>query len=168
MRGRRRHEYHCAFSAPLLRLSNIIPSTARHSAFRLSIDVQRGHIVCLLGRQCQRQSTTMKIILGLETALGRTDLRRCSRSVLTTPQDRSARHSSGAGGAPAVRGYERERKHPDGASCNDSGEVAGSRPVLRYFPNSGNGFRTRGSLSGGEQQIGRHGPPESRPRMIVM
>ena len=53
-------------SGPLLRLSNINTFYGQAQVhFDLSIDVQRGHIVCLLGGNASGKSTTMKIILGL-------------------------------------------------------------------------------------------------------
>ena len=91
-------------SGPLLRLSNINTFYGQAQVhFDLSIDVQRGHIVCLLGGNASGKSTTMKIIL-----------RRRLDARSDHAADRSARHRVRAGGAPAVRGHEREGKHPDG------------------------------------------------------
>src|SRR5205814_5239767 len=53
-------------SEPLLRLSNINTFYGQAQVhFDLSIDVPRGHIVCLLGGNASGKSTTMKVILGL-------------------------------------------------------------------------------------------------------
>ena len=50
---------------PLLRLSNVNTFYGQAQVhFDLSIEVQRGHIVCLLGGNASGKSTTMKIILG--------------------------------------------------------------------------------------------------------
>ena len=66
MRGRQRHERRSSFAGPLLRLSSINTFYGQAQVhFDLSIDVQRGHIVCLLGGNASGKSTTMKIILGL-------------------------------------------------------------------------------------------------------
>ena len=53
-------------SEPLLRLSKVNTFYGQAQVhFDLSIDVPRGHIVCLLGGNASGKSTTMKIILGL-------------------------------------------------------------------------------------------------------
>src|SRR5947207_6539308 len=53
-------------SGPLLRLSNINTFYGQAQVhFDLSIEVPRGHIVCLLGGNASGKSTTMKVILGL-------------------------------------------------------------------------------------------------------
>src|SRR6516164_10489739 len=53
-------------SQPILRLSNVNTFYGRAQVhFDLSIEVPRGHIVCLLGGNASGKSTTMKIILGL-------------------------------------------------------------------------------------------------------
>src|SRR5215475_6574377 len=53
-------------NAPILRLSGVNTFYGQAQVhFDLSIDVPRGHIVCLLGGNASGKSTTMKIILGL-------------------------------------------------------------------------------------------------------
>jgi len=75
-------------SAPLLRLSNINTFYGQAQVhFDLSIDVQRGHIVCLLGGNASGKSTTMKIILGLvRPRSGQLTFDGASTLGLTTPQ----------------------------------------------------------------------------------
>src|SRR5437879_6444543 len=75
-------------SGPLLRLSNINTFYGQAQVhFDLSIDVQRGHIVCLLGGNASGKSTTMKIILGLvRPRSGELTFDGASTLGLTTPQ----------------------------------------------------------------------------------
>ena len=55
-----------ASSEPILRLSDINTFYGQAQVhFDLSLDVPRGHIVCLLGGNASGKSTTMKTILGL-------------------------------------------------------------------------------------------------------
>src|SRR6266481_7863175 len=73
---------------PLLRLSNINTFYGQARVrFALSIDVPRGHIVCLLGGNASGKSTTMKIILGLvRPRSGELTFDGASTLGLTTPQ----------------------------------------------------------------------------------
>src|SRR4029078_7206069 len=75
-------------SGPLLRLSNINTFYGQAQVhFDLSIDVQRGHIVCLLGGNASGNATTMKIILGLvRPRSGELTFDGASTLGLTTPQ----------------------------------------------------------------------------------
>ena len=77
-----------ASSEPLLRLSNINTFYGQAQVhFDLSIDVPRGHIVCLLGGNASGKSTTMKIILGLvRPRSGELVFDGASMLGLTTPQ----------------------------------------------------------------------------------
>ena len=57
-------------SDPLLRLSNINTFYGQSQVhFDLSIDVPRGHIVCLLGGNASGKSTTMKVLTGFLPAI---------------------------------------------------------------------------------------------------
>src|SRR6516164_729052 len=75
-------------SQPILRLSNINTFYGQAQVhFDLSIDVPRGHIVCLLGGNASGKSTTMKIILGLvRPRSGNVIFDGASLRGLTTPQ----------------------------------------------------------------------------------
>src|SRR5205807_3714701 len=75
-------------SDPLLRLSSINTFYGQAQVhFDLSIDVQRGHIACLLGGNASGKSTTMKIILGLvRPRSGELSFDGASMLGLTTPQ----------------------------------------------------------------------------------
>ena len=75
-------------AAPLLRLSGINTFYGEAQVhFDLSIEVPRGHIVCLLGGNASGKSTTMKIILGLvRPRAGEVIFDGVSTLGLTTPQ----------------------------------------------------------------------------------
>ena len=75
-------------SEPLLALSNVNTFYGQAQVhFDLSIDVPRGHIVCLLGGNASGKSTTMKIILGLvKPRSGDVTFDGASLLGLTTPQ----------------------------------------------------------------------------------
>ena len=145
-------------SGPLLRLSNINTFYGPMQVhFDLSIDVQRGQIVCLLGGNASGKSTTMKIILGLvQPRSGDVTFDGASIAGLPTPQI----VRRGIGSVPEARrlfgGHDRARKHADGrlraqrqrrsrqGSRTDAGAVSQARA---------NGFTTRRHASGGEQQM---------------
>src|SRR5215475_4234647 len=73
---------------PLLQLSEINTYYGQAQVhFDLSIEVARGHIVCLLGGNASGKSTTMKIILGLvQPRSGEVIFDGASTIGLTTPQ----------------------------------------------------------------------------------
>jgi branched-chain amino acid transport system ATP-binding protein len=73
---------------PILRLSNVNTFYGQAQVhFDLSIEVPRGHIVCLLGGNASGKSTTMKIILGLvRPRSGEVTFDGASTLGLTTPQ----------------------------------------------------------------------------------
>ena len=161
-------------SNPLLRLSNINTFYGQAQVhFDLSIEVQRGHIVCLLGGNASGKSTTMKIILGLvRPRSGELTFDGASTLGLTTPQI----VRRGIASVPEARRLfadmsVRENILMGAFVCNDSVEVANDlERMLVLFPKLGQRLSQRaGSLSGGEQQmVAMARALMSRPRMIVM
>jgi len=161
-------------SGPLLRLSNINTFYGQAQVhFDLSIDVQRGHIVCLLGGNASGKSTTMKIILGLvRPRSGELTFDGASTLGLTTPQI----VRRGIASVPEARRLfadmsVRENILMGAFVRNDSAEVANDlERMLALFPKLGQRLSQRaGSLSGGEQQmVAMARALMSRPRMIVM
>ena len=73
---------------PILKLSDINTFYGQAQVhFDLSIEVPRGHIVCLLGGNASGKSTTMKIILGLlRPRSGEVSFDGASTLDLSTPQ----------------------------------------------------------------------------------
>ena len=159
---------------PILRLSNINTFYGQAQVhFDLSIDVPRGHIVCLLGGNASGKSTTMKIILGLvRPRSGEVIFNGDSTLGLTTPQI----VRRGIGSVPEARRLfadmsVRENILMGAFVRNDSAEIARDlERVLALFPKLGERLWQRaGSLSGGEQQmVAMARALMSRPRMIVM
>ncbi len=161
-------------SEPLLRLSNVNTFYGQAQVhFDLSIDVPRGHIVCLLGGNASGKSTTMKIILGLvKPRSGDLIFDGTSMIGLTTPQI----VRRGIASVPEARRLfadmsVRENILMGAFVRNDSAEIARDlERVLALFPKLGQRLSQRaGSLSGGEQQmVAMARALMSRPRMIVM
>ena len=161
-------------SGPLLRLSNINTFYGQAQVhFDLSIDVQRGHVVCLLGGNASGKSTTMKIILGLvRPRSGELTFDGASTLGLTTPQI----VRRGIASVPEARRLfadmsVRENILMGAFVRHDSGEVANDlERMLALFPKLGQRLSQRaGSLSGGEQQmVAMARALMSRPRLIVM
>ena len=161
-------------SEPLLRLSNVNTFYGQAQVhFDLSIDVPRGHIVCLLGGNASGKSTTMKIILGLvKPRSGDLIFDGASMIGLTTPQI----VRRGIASVPEARRLfadmsVRENVLMGAFVRNDSAEIARDlERVLGLFPKLGQRLSQRaGSLSGGEQQmVAMARALMSRPRMIVM
>jgi branched-chain amino acid transport system ATP-binding protein len=161
-------------SEPILRLSNI--NTFYDQAqvhFDLSIDVSRGHIVCLLGGNASGKSTTMKVILGLvRPRSGEATFDGASMLGLTTPQI----VRRGIASVPEARRLfadmnVRENILMGAYVRSDRGEIASDlERLLALFPKLGQRLSQRaGSLSGGEQQmVAMARALMSRPRMIVM
>src|SRR5258708_38773441 len=124
---------------PLLRLSSINTFYGQAQVhFDLSIDVQRGHIVCLLGGNASGKSTTMKIILGLvRPRSGELTFDGASTLGLTTPQI----VRRGIASVPEARRLfadmsVRENILMGAFVRNDSAEVANDlERVLALFPN---------------------------------
>ncbi len=159
---------------PILRLVEINTFYGQAQVhFDLSIDVTRGHIVCLLGGNASGKSTTMKIILGLvRPRSGEVIFDGASLRGLTTPQI----VRRGIASVPEARRLfadmsVRENILMGAYVRNDSGEVAKDlERVLTLFPKLAERLSQRaGSLSGGEQQmVAMARALMSRPRMIVM
>src|ERR1700761_4932070 len=161
-------------SEPILRLSNINTFYGEAQVhFDLSVDVPRGHIVCLLGGNASGKSTTMKIILGLvRPRSGEVMFDGVSTLGLTTPQI----VRRGIASVPEARRLFSDMSVKENVMMgafvrNDSSEVARDlERMLALFPKLGQRLSQRaGSLSGGEQQmVAMARALMSRPRMIVM
>jgi branched-chain amino acid transport system ATP-binding protein len=161
-------------ATPLLQLTGINTFYGQAQVhFDLSIEVPRGHIVCLLGGNASGKSTTMKVILGLVRPRSG-DVRFDGGSMLglTTPQIIRL----GIASVPEARRLfadmsVRENVLMGAFVRNDSAEVARDlERMLALFPRLGQRLSQRaGSLSGGEQQmVAMARALMSRPRMIVM
>ena len=159
---------------PLLQLSGINTFYGQAQVhFDLSIEVPRGHIVCLLGGNASGKSTTMKVILGLvRPRSGEVIFDGASMLGLTTPQI----VRRGIASVPEARRLfadmsVRENVLMGAFVRNDSGEIARDFDrMLTLFPRLGQRLSQRaGSLSGGEQQmVAMARALMSRPRIIVM
>jgi branched-chain amino acid transport system ATP-binding protein len=158
----------------ILRLSDINTFYGQAQVhFDLSIEVPRGHIVCLLGGNASGKSTTMKIILGLvRPRSGEVTFDGASMLGLTTPQI----VRRGIASVPEARRLfadmsVRENILMGAFVRNDSSEIARDlERLLALFPKLGQRLSQRaGSLSGGEQQmVAMARALMSRPRLIVM
>jgi branched-chain amino acid transport system ATP-binding protein len=161
-------------ATPLLQLTGINTFYGQAQVhFDLSIEVPRGHIVCLLGGNASGKSTTMKVILGLvRPRSGEVRFDGGSMLGLTTPQIVRL----GIASVPEARRLfadmsVRENVVMGAFVRNDSAEVARDlERMLALFPRLGQRLSQRaGSLSGGEQQmVAMARALMSRPRMIVM
>jgi branched-chain amino acid transport system ATP-binding protein len=159
---------------PILRLSDINTFYGQAQVhFDLTIEVPRGHIVCLLGGNASGKSTTMKVILGLvKPRSGDVIFDGTSLGGLTTPQI----VRRGIASVPEARRLfadmsVRENILMGAYVRSDSAEVARDLDrVLTLFPKLAERLAQRaGSLSGGEQQmVAMARALMSRPRMIVM
>ena len=159
---------------PILRLSKVNTFYGQAQVhFDLSIEVPRGHIVCLLGGNASGKSTTMKIILGLvRPRSGEVTFDGASMLGLTTPQI----VRRGIASVPEARRLfadmsVRENILMGAFVRNDSSEIARDlERLLALFPKLGQRLSQRaGSLSGGEQQmVAMARALMSRPRLIVM
>src|SRR6516162_2133739 len=161
-------------AAPLLQLTGINTFYGEAQVhFDLSIEVPRGHIVCLLGGNASGKSTTMKIILGLvRPRSGEVFFDGASMLGLATPQI----VRRGIASVPEARRLfadmsVRENILMGAFVRNDSAEVARDLDrLLALFLKLGQRLSQRaGSLSGGEQQmVAMARALMSRPRLIVM
>ena len=141
--------------------------------FDLSLQVGRGHIVCLLGGNASGKSTTMKIILGLvKPRSGEVTFDGASLIGLSTPQI----VRRGIASVPEARRLFADMSVREnilmGAFVRNDREAIGQDldKMLTLFPKLGQRLSQRaGSLSGGEQQmVAMARALMSRPRMIVM
>ena len=161
-------------ATPLLQLSGINTFYGQAQVhFDLSIEVPRGHIVCLLGGNASGKSTTMKVILGLvRPRSGEVIFDGASMLGLTTPQI----VRRGIASVPEARRLfadmsVRENVLMGAFVRNNGGEIARDFDrVLTLFPRLGQRLSQRaGSLSGGEQQmVAMARALMRRPRIIVM
>jgi branched-chain amino acid transport system ATP-binding protein len=161
-------------AAPLLQMSGINTFYGQAQVhFDLSIEVPRGHIVCLLGGNASGKSTTMKVILGLvRPRSGEVVFDGDSMLDLTTPQI----VRRGIASVPEARRLfadmsVRENVLMGAFVRNDGADVARDlERMLALFPKLGQRLSQRaGSLSGGEQQmVAMARALMSRPRLIVM
>jgi len=159
---------------PILRLSDINTFYGQAQVhFDLTVEVPRGHIVCLLGGNASGKSTTMKIILGLvKPRSGDVIFDGASLRGLTTPQI----VRRGIASVPEARRLfadmsVRENILMGAYVRSDGAEIARDLDrVLTLFPKLAERLAQRaGSLSGGEQQmVAMARALMSRPRMIVM
>ena len=143
-------------ATPLLQLAGINTFYGQAQVhFDLSIEVPRGHIVCLLGGNASGKSTTMKLILGLvRPRSGDVTFDGGSMLGLTTPQI----VRRGIASVPEARRLfadmsVRENVLMGAFVRSDSTEVARDlERMLALFPRLGQRLSQRaGSLSGGEQ-----------------
>src|SRR5215472_3653337 len=163
-----------ASTEPILRLSNVNTFYGQAQVhFDLSIEVPRGHIVCLLGGNASGKSTTMKIILDLvRPRSGEVIFDGASTLGLATPQI----VRRGIASVPEARRLFADMSVREnilmGAFVRNGGaEIARDlERMLALFPKLGQRLSQRaGSLSGGEQQmVAMARALMSRPRMIVM
>jgi branched-chain amino acid transport system ATP-binding protein len=159
---------------PLLHLENINTFYGPVQVhFGLSLAVQSGEIVCLLGGNASGKSTTMKVILGLvKPRTGNVQFD--GRDLAGLPTSRIVR--LGIGSVPEARRIfanmtVRENLLMGAYARGDKDQVAEDyERALELFPRLKERIHQRGGvLSGGEQQmlaIGR--ALMSRPRLIVM
>ncbi|MEH1819662.1 MAG: ABC transporter ATP-binding protein [Nostoc sp.] len=161
-------------STALLKLDGIVTyygSVQVH--FDLSLAVNQGQIVCLLGGNASGKSTTMKVILGLvrprsgivsfanETVTGLSTPQLIRRGIASVPEARRLFGAMSVRENLLMGAYTRS----DRATIN-----ADFERVLELFPRLGGRLRQRaGTLSGGEQQmVAMARALMSRPRLICM
>jgi branched-chain amino acid transport system ATP-binding protein len=161
-------------SEPLLRLDRINTFYGAVQAhFDLSLEVKRGHIVCLLGGNASGKSTTMKIILGLVTPRsGTVTLDGADITGLPTYQIIRA----GVGSVPEARRIfplmtVRENLIMGAYVRGDRRAIANDLArMLELFPRVAERLDQRaGTLSGGEQQmVAMARALMGRPRLLCM
>jgi len=141
--------------------------------FGLSLHVDKGEIVCLLGGNASGKSTTMKIILGLvKPAAGDVRVDGVSTLKLKTPEIVRL----GVGTVPEARRLfgamsVRENLLMGAFIRNDKDGIAADlERVLTLFPRVGQRLNQQaGTLSGGEQQmVAMARALMGRPRIVIM
>ena len=127
-----------------------------HILFGVSLEVDRGEIVCLLGRNGAGKSTTMKSIIGLtpprqgsvrfdgETITGEKPFRAARRGIGFVPDDRRVFADLTVGENLVIS----QRKPRKGDAGWDRDRVYDFFPALKAIDT-----RRAGFLSGGEQQM---------------
>jgi branched-chain amino acid transport system ATP-binding protein len=141
--------------------------------FDLSLQVEQGQIVCLLGGNASGKSTTMKVILGLIQPRGGT-VTFDGAAITGLPTPRIIRR--GIGSVPEARRLfgamtVRENLLMGAYSRNDRpGVAADLERLLGLFPRVAERLAQRaGTLSGGEQQmVAMVRALMGRPRLICM
>ena len=159
---------------PLLRLDRINTFYGPVQAhFDLSLDVQKGQIVCLLGGNASGKSTTMKVILGLvQPRSGEVLLDGEAITGLPTP----AIVGRGVGSVPEARRLfgtmsVRENVLMGAFTRSDKAGVAADyERMMELFPRlKERAAQQAGTLSGGEQQMCAMARAlMGRPRLICM
>ena len=129
--------------------------------YGVDLQVRRGEVVALMGRNGAGKSTTLKALIGM-LAKRRGDIRFMGKDISTTEPHHAAR--MGLGFVPEDRriftdltvmenlevGRQPERRWPDGSAA----PVWTPQRLFKLFPNLGEmPQRPGGSMSGGEQQM---------------
>lgn len=134
---------------------------AAHILFDVALDVQRGEVVALMGRNGAGKSTTLKALMGLEVRrqasvqfMGRDISRAESHEIARlglgfVPEDRRVFSDLSVMDNLAV-GRQPARRWPDGSAAPNWTPEA----LFKLFPNLGEmPDRPGGRMSGGEQQM---------------
>jgi branched-chain amino acid transport system ATP-binding protein len=160
--------------APMLRLAGVNTFYGPIQVhFDLSLDVARGHIVCLLGGNASGKSTTMKVILGLvQPRSGTVELEGQPITGLPTPQV----VRRGIGSVPEARRLfsamsVRENVLMGAFPRRDKAAVAQDfERMMELFPRlRERAAQAAGTLSGGEQQmVAMARALMGRPRILCM
>ena len=161
-------------ASPILELESVDTFYGPVQAhFGLSLHVDRGEIVCLLGGNASGKSTTMKIILGLvKPAAGDVRVDGVSTLKLKTPQIVRL----GVGTVPEARRLfgamsVRENLLMGAFTREDKAAIASDLDrVLSLFPRVAQRLSQQaGTLSGGEQQmVAMARALMGRPRIVIM
>jgi branched-chain amino acid transport system ATP-binding protein len=153
------------------RINSFYGATQVH--FDLSIEIQRGQIVCLLGGNASGKSTTMKVILGLlQPRSGEVLLDGTAITGLSTPQI----IRRGVGSVPEARRLfgtmsVRENVLMGAFTRTNKAEIAQDYArMMTLFPRlAQRSAQAAGTLSGGEQQmVAMARALMGRPRVLCM
>ena len=158
--------------APLLELDNVDTYYGQiHILQGLTLHIEPGELVCLLGGNASGKSTTLKTILGIvRPRNGTVRVERRGRDAPADELPDRARPGDRAGEPPPVRADDgarepRARRIPAGRR-----RQGGLRARLRAVPAAARaGSQLAGTLSGGEQQMVAMGRAlMSRPKLLLM